>query len=104
MDDESKPERRPTRNSRPPADWDSLNNPPYSYWCYYVYANLYTLNKIREARGLSTFYLRPHAGEAGDIDHLVRPLLFLGGMLDAGLAGERPSRHRAYPASSHVFV
>ena len=29
------------------------------------------LNRLREARGFSTFTLRPHAGEAGDIDHLV---------------------------------
>ena len=29
------------------------------------------LNKFRESRGLNTFTFRPHAGEAGDIDHLV---------------------------------
>jgi AMP deaminase len=28
-----------------------------------MYANLYTLNKMREARGLNTFTFRPHAGE-----------------------------------------
>lgn len=32
----------------------------------------YVLNKFREARGFNTFTFRPHAGEAGDIDHLVR--------------------------------
>lgn len=31
----------------------------------------FALNKFREARGLNTFTFRPHAGEAGDIDHLV---------------------------------
>ncbi len=31
----------------------------------------YALNKFRESRGLNTFTFRPHAGEAGDIDHLV---------------------------------
>ena len=31
----------------------------------------YVLNKFRESRGLNTFTFRPHAGEAGDIDHLV---------------------------------
>ena len=27
-----------------------------------MYANLYVLNKMREARGLNTFNFRPHAG------------------------------------------
>ena len=35
------------------------------------YANLHVLNQFRESRGLNTFSFRPHAGEAGDIDHLV---------------------------------
>ena len=35
----------------------------YAYYTYYVYVNLYTLNKMREARGLNTFSFRPHAGE-----------------------------------------
>ena len=42
---------------------------------YYIYANLYTLNKFREARGMNTFSFRPHSGEAGDIDHLVSTFL-----------------------------
>ncbi|GAX72628.1 hypothetical protein CEUSTIGMA_g84.t1 [Chlamydomonas eustigma] len=71
VDDESKPERRPTKHSPVPAEWNSKHNCAYSYYAYYIYANLYTLNKFREARGLNTFAFRPHAGEAGDIDHLV---------------------------------
>jgi len=35
-----------------------------------VYANLYTLNKLRESKGMNIITFRPHAGEAGDIDHL----------------------------------
>jgi len=46
-----------------------------SYYAYYIYANLYTLNKFREARGMNTFSFRPHAGEAGDVDHLVAAYL-----------------------------
>lgn len=46
VDDESKPERRPTKHMQPPAKWDNPFNPAYSYWAYYVYANLYTLNKV----------------------------------------------------------
>ena len=33
------------------------------------------LNRLREARGLGAFSLRPHAGEAGDIDHLAATFL-----------------------------
>ena len=33
--------------SVPPAAWAHKQNPPYSYWLYYVYANLVTLNKYR---------------------------------------------------------
>lgn len=47
-----------------PAEWTSSQNPPYSYYLYYLYANLYTLNHLRQSRGLSTFALRPHSGEA----------------------------------------
>ncbi|KAG7671780.1 hypothetical protein Ndes2526B_g07318 [Nannochloris sp. 'desiccata'] len=71
VDDESKPERRPNKHMPPPSDWTSKHNPAYAYYAYYMYANLYTLNRLREARGFNTFSLRPHAGEAGDLDHLV---------------------------------
>ncbi|EFN59016.1 hypothetical protein CHLNCDRAFT_137692 [Chlorella variabilis] len=71
VDDESKPERRPNKHMPNPRDWNSKHNPAYAYYAYYMYANLYVLNKMREARGLNTFNFRPHAGEAGDIDHLV---------------------------------
>jgi len=36
---------------------------------------LYVLNKLRESRGFNTFSLRPHAGEAGDLDHLATTFL-----------------------------
>lgn len=45
-------------------------NPAYAYYAYYIYANLYVLNKFRETRGLNTFTFRPHCGEAGDFDHV----------------------------------
>ena len=75
VDDESKPERRPTKHMKVPDDWDDDINPPYSYYAYYVYANLYTLNKLRESKGLSVFHFRPHSGEAGDVDHLAATFL-----------------------------
>lgn len=45
VDDESKPERRPTKHMPTPAEWTNEFNPAYSYYAYYCYANLYTLNK-----------------------------------------------------------
>ncbi|OVA12017.1 Adenosine/AMP deaminase domain [Macleaya cordata] len=75
VDDESKPERRPTKHMPKPAEWTNEFNPAYSYYAYYCYANLYTLNKLRESKGLTTIKLRPHCGEAGDIDHLAAAFL-----------------------------
>ena len=64
VDDESKPERRPAKHMKAPREWDLKHNPAYAYYAFYTYANLFTLNKLREARGLNTFALRPHAGGA----------------------------------------
>ncbi|GAB2296879.1 hypothetical protein Dimus_030980 [Dionaea muscipula] len=75
VDDESKPERRPTKHMPTPAQWTNIFNPAFSYYVYYCYANLYTLNKLRESKGMSTIKFRPHAGEAGDIDHLAATFL-----------------------------
>lgn len=46
VDDESKPERRPTKHMPTPVQWTNVFNPAYSYYVYYCYANLYTLNKV----------------------------------------------------------
>ena len=75
VDDESKPERRPSKHMRAPEEWDVNHNPAFAYYAYYVYANLYTLNKLRESRGLNVITFRPHAGEAGDLDHLAAAFL-----------------------------
>lgn len=75
VDDESRPERRPTKHMPKPAEWTNEFNPAYSYYAYYCYANLYTLNKLRESKGLPTIKFRPHCGEAGDIDHLAAAFL-----------------------------
>ncbi|XAR68798.1 AMP deaminase [Bertholletia excelsa] len=75
VDDESKPERRPTKHMPTPAQWTIIFNPAYSYYVYYCYANLYTLNKLRESKGMTTIKFRPHSGEAGDIDHLAATFL-----------------------------
>ncbi|TXG56438.1 hypothetical protein EZV62_017751 [Acer yangbiense] len=75
VDDESKPERRPTKHMPKPSEWTNEFNPAYSYYAYYCYANLYTLNKLRESKGLRTIKFRPHCGEAGEIDHLAAAFL-----------------------------
>jgi len=71
----SKPTRRPAKHMPSADEWDLKHNPAYAFYAFYVYANLFTLNKLREARGLAPFSFRPHAGEAGDADHLVAALL-----------------------------
>ncbi|KAF4379092.1 hypothetical protein F8388_022179 [Cannabis sativa] len=75
VDDESKPERRPTKHMPTPDQWTNAFNPAFSYYVYYCYANLYTLNKLRESKGMTTIKFRPHSGEAGDIDHLAATFL-----------------------------
>ncbi|KAF8685444.1 hypothetical protein RHS04_00662 [Rhizoctonia solani] len=75
VDDESKPERRIYRKFPYPKDWNTTQNPPYSYWMYYMFVNLSSLNHWRQARGFNTFVFRPHSGEAGDTDHLAAAFL-----------------------------
>ncbi|KAH6670702.1 hypothetical protein B0J14DRAFT_640687 [Halenospora varia] len=75
VDDESKPERRLYKKFPVPNSWDSKQNPPYSYWIYYLFANIASLNVWRKQRGFNTFLLRPHCGEAGDTDHLAAAVL-----------------------------
>ncbi|KAI9099699.1 hypothetical protein DFS34DRAFT_678264 [Phlyctochytrium arcticum] len=75
VDDESKAERRTYKKYPSPKDWNIALNPPYSYWLYYMHSNMSTLNWYRRQRGFNTFVLRPHAGEAGDTDHLTAAFL-----------------------------
>lgn len=75
VDDESKTERRIYRKFPLPKAWNTLQNPPYSYWIYYLFANLTSLNVWRKQRDFNTFLLRPHCGEAGDPDHLAAAVL-----------------------------
>ncbi|GIK06800.1 AMP deaminase [Aspergillus viridinutans] len=70
VDDESKAERRLYRKYPIPREWNTKQNPPYSYWIYFMFANIASLNFWRKQRGFNTFVLRPHCGEAGDPDHL----------------------------------
>uniref|UniRef100_A0A8C2L7T3 AMP deaminase n=1 Tax=Cyprinus carpio TaxID=7962 RepID=A0A8C2L7T3_CYPCA len=72
VDDESKPEHHIFNLDSPkPVNWTEEDNPPYSYYLYYMYANMTVLNHLRRQRNLNSFVLRPHCGEAGPIHHLV---------------------------------
>jgi AMP deaminase len=53
VDDESKPEKRTYKKYPPPKDWDVDLNPPYSYYIYYMFANIGQLNQWRRDRGFS---------------------------------------------------
>ena len=75
VDDESKVERRFVRKFETPKRWKTKENPPYSYYIYYLFANMTSLNAFRRRRGFNTFLLRPHCGEAGDPDHLISAML-----------------------------
>jgi AMP deaminase len=59
----------------PPWQWTAVENPPYNYYMYHLWANIRTLNEFRASQGLSTFALRPHCGESGSDDHLVGAFL-----------------------------
>uniref|UniRef100_A0A6Q2WWU6 AMP deaminase n=1 Tax=Esox lucius TaxID=8010 RepID=A0A6Q2WWU6_ESOLU len=76
VDDESKhSDHMFSYNSPKPEVWTSNDNPPYTYYLFYMYANIMVLNNLRKERGLNTFQFRPHCGEAGSITHLVSAFL-----------------------------
>lgn len=76
VDDESKTTRMPHSTESPlPDAWDVDENPSYSYYLYYMYANMTVLNKLRKERGLPLLHMHPHAGEAGPIENLVSAYL-----------------------------
>lgn len=41
-----------------PEAWIEPTNPPYSYWGYYMYANIRSLNYLLAARGMRTLPFR----------------------------------------------
>jgi AMP deaminase len=53
VDDESKAERRIYRKYPYPHVWDMPTNPPYSYYIYYMFANMTSLNAFRQKRRFS---------------------------------------------------
>lgn len=80
VDDESKPEPRLARKFPVPIEWNFKTNPPYTYYLFYLWSNLYSLNMFRESKNLSLLSFRPHSGEAGDIDHLIGSFFLANGI------------------------
>ena len=75
FDDESNPELMKNTNYPTPSSWNNNNNPPYIYYMYFMWINIYKLNKLREERGLNTFAFRPHSGQTGSLNHLASTFL-----------------------------
>ncbi|XP_061487914.1 AMP deaminase 1 isoform X2 [Rhineura floridana] len=72
VDDESKHSGHMFCTKSPkPEEWTQENNPSYTYYLYYMYANIMVLNHLRRERGMNTFLFRPHCGEAGALTHLL---------------------------------
>ncbi|XP_066482673.1 AMP deaminase 1 isoform X1 [Tiliqua scincoides] len=72
VDDESKHSGHMFCTKSPkPEEWTQEKNPSYTYYLYYMYANIMVLNHLRRERGMNTFLFRPHCGEAGAITHLL---------------------------------
>ncbi|XP_067583455.1 AMP deaminase 1 isoform X3 [Pseudorca crassidens] len=72
VDDESKHSGHMFSSKSPkPQEWTMEKNPSYTYYAYYMYANITVLNSLRKERGMNTFLFRPHCGEAGALTHLM---------------------------------
>ncbi|KAL2103407.1 hypothetical protein ACEWY4_000275 [Coilia grayii] len=72
VDDESKHSGHMFSSKSPkPEEWDIAKNPSYTYYIYYMYANIAYINQLRKQRGMNTFQFRPHCGEAGAVTHLL---------------------------------
>uniref|UniRef100_A0A0N4ZU19 AMP deaminase n=1 Tax=Parastrongyloides trichosuri TaxID=131310 RepID=A0A0N4ZU19_PARTI len=72
VDDESKHEYINFDKYTPdPDNYTESDNPSYTYYMFYLYSNICMLNGLRRSRGLNTFSLRPHCGEAGAVNHLI---------------------------------
>lgn len=80
VDDESKREFFLRPSIPDPADWTGAQSPPYALFNYYLAANIHVLNQLRRARGMNTFGYRPHAGEVGDVEHLISSYLLATGI------------------------
>lgn len=66
-------------------------DPPYIYFLLHMFFHIQRINQIRQERGLSTFAFRPHAGEAGSLEHLSCAFLLADGINHGILLAENPT-------------
>ncbi|KAI7868505.1 hypothetical protein BDF14DRAFT_1794016 [Spinellus fusiger] len=105
VDDESKPEKRIFKKFPTPEEWTSKSNPPYSYYIYYTYANMTSLNEWRLQRGFNTFVFRPHCGEAGNTENLAASFLTSIGISHGILLRKVPAlQYLFYLAQIHIAM
>ncbi|KAH8604123.1 putative Adenosine AMP deaminase [Trypanosoma vivax] len=71
VEDERRPDSPLNIATKPPHEWTTEDEPPYNYYMYHVWANIYSLNEFRRRRKFSTFTFRPSCGETGPVDHLI---------------------------------
>lgn len=89
----------------PPHEWTVEDDPPYNYYMYHIWANIYTLNEFRRRRQFSTFLFRPSCGEAGQMDHLVGAFLLSNGIsYGVQLGANAPLQYLFYLAQIGVTV
>lgn len=75
----------------------------YSYYMYYYWANLASLNRFRAVRGLNTIPFRPHAGESGAAHHLASTFLVADGIAHGiNLRRNLPIQYLYYLAQARV--
>jgi len=79
VDDESPFDELLDSNVRLPSQF-TTGSPAYSYFAYYMWANIFSLNHLRKQKGLHLFSFRPHAGEAGQVHHLATTFLLADGI------------------------
>jgi AMP deaminase len=71
VDDESKAERRIYKKYPYPRVWNTKMNPPYSYYLYYMFANVTSLNRFRQKRGFSKFYFLREFNAVGIVGFII---------------------------------
>ncbi|CCW68969.1 unnamed protein product [Phytomonas sp. Hart1] len=88
-----------------PWSWTSIENPPYCYYLYYLYANLRTLNEFRASRSFTTFSFRPHCGESGANEHLYGAFLCANSICHGiNLRNDPPMQYLYYLAQVGLHV
>ncbi|XP_032947833.1 AMP deaminase 1 isoform X3 [Rhinolophus ferrumequinum] len=103
VDDESKHSGHMFSSKSPkPQEWTMERNPSYTYYAYYMYANIMVLNSLRKERGMNTFLFRPHCGEAGALTHLMTAFMTADN-ISHGLNLKKEPLMEEYAIAAQVF-